>query len=96
MGTKVLRQESYLDGKFFLKTNVKAEVLHAAERVIMSVKDVYIRLAPMFHVHAWGVLYAATLLGVKQVYPGRCVMNSEVVDAISGNDRILRFFWFRV
>jgi len=25
----------------------------------------------MFHVHAWGMPYAATLMGVKQVYPGR-------------------------
>jgi fatty-acyl-CoA synthase len=25
----------------------------------------------MFHVHAWGVPYAATMLGIKQVYPGR-------------------------
>jgi fatty-acyl-CoA synthase len=25
----------------------------------------------MFHVHAWGVPYVATLMGVKQVYPGR-------------------------
>jgi len=24
----------------------------------------------MFHVHAWGFPYIATLLGVKQVYPG--------------------------
>jgi len=28
-------------------------------------------ITPMFHVHAWGVPYAATLLGMKQVYPGR-------------------------
>ncbi|SDY67730.1 fatty-acyl-CoA synthase [Nitrosomonas sp. Nm33] len=27
----------------------------------------------MFHVHAWGIPYIATLLGVKQVYPGRYV-----------------------
>ncbi len=33
--------------------------------------DVYLPLTPMFHVHAWGVPYVATLLGVKQVYPGR-------------------------
>ncbi|WP_300674272.1 long-chain-fatty-acid--CoA ligase [Desulfoluna sp.] len=33
--------------------------------------DVYMPLTPMFHVHAWGVPYLATLLGVKQVYPGR-------------------------
>lgn len=34
-------------------------------------KDVYLPLTPMFHVHAWGVPYVATLLGLKQVYPGR-------------------------
>jgi fatty-acyl-CoA synthase len=28
-------------------------------------------ITPMFHVHAWGVPYVATMLGVKQVYPGR-------------------------
>ncbi|MDO8942986.1 MAG: AMP-binding protein, partial [Desulfobacterales bacterium] len=32
--------------------------------------DVYMPLTPMFHVHAWGIPYIATLLGVKQVYPG--------------------------
>ena len=33
--------------------------------------DVYMPLTPMFHVHAWGFPFLATLLGVKQVYPGR-------------------------
>ncbi len=33
--------------------------------------DVYMPLTPMFHVHAWGMPYVATLLGVKQVYPGK-------------------------
>lgn len=33
--------------------------------------DVYMPLTPMFHVHAWGLPYVATLMGVKQVYPGR-------------------------
>ena len=33
--------------------------------------DVYMPLTPMFHVHAWGVPYVATLIGLKQVYPGR-------------------------
>lgn len=28
-------------------------------------------LVPMFHVHAWGLPYIATLVGIKQVYPGR-------------------------
>lgn len=33
--------------------------------------DVYMPLTPMFHVHAWGFPYVATMLGLKQVYPGR-------------------------
>jgi fatty-acyl-CoA synthase len=33
--------------------------------------DVYMPITPMFHVHAWGLPYIATLMGVKQVYPGR-------------------------
>lgn len=32
--------------------------------------DVYMPLTPMFHVHAWGIPYVATMLGLKQVYPG--------------------------
>ena len=35
--------------------------------------DVYMPLTPMFHVHAWGFPFAATLLGIKQIYPGRYV-----------------------
>lgn len=33
--------------------------------------DVYMPITPMFHVHAWGFPYAATLAGLKQVYPGK-------------------------
>src|SRR5882724_473122 len=33
--------------------------------------DVYMPITPMFHVHAWGFPWTATLSGVKQVYPGR-------------------------
>ena len=33
--------------------------------------DVYMPITPMFHVHAWGMPYLATMLGMKQVYPGR-------------------------
>src|SRR5450830_1430118 len=35
--------------------------------------SVYMPLTPMFHVHAWGIPYIATFLGIKQVYPGRYV-----------------------
>ncbi|MDM9627810.1 fatty acid--CoA ligase [Rhizobium sp. S152] len=33
--------------------------------------DVYMPMTPMFHAHAWGLPWTATLSGVKQVYPGR-------------------------
>jgi fatty-acyl-CoA synthase len=33
--------------------------------------DVYMPMTPMFHVHAWGMPYVATAMGMKQVYPGR-------------------------
>lgn len=36
-----------------------------------GVDDVYMPLTPMFHVHAWGMPYVATMLGLKQIYPGR-------------------------
>ena len=34
-------------------------------------EDVYMPITPMFHVHAWGLPYIATALGIKQVYPGK-------------------------
>jgi len=36
-----------------------------------STSDVYMPITPMFHVHAWGFPYIATMMGVKQVYPGK-------------------------
>ena len=35
--------------------------------------DIYMPITPMFHVHAWGIPFVATMLGVKQVYPGRYI-----------------------
>jgi fatty-acyl-CoA synthase len=36
-----------------------------------GIGDVYMPMTPMFHAHAWGMPWTATLSGVKQVYPGR-------------------------
>lgn len=36
-------------------------------------ESIYMPLTPMFHVHAWGIPYIATFMGVKQVYPGKYV-----------------------
>ncbi|WP_372740163.1 fatty acid--CoA ligase [Neptunomonas sp.] len=40
--------------------------------------DVYMPMTPMFHVHAWGIPYVATMMGIKQVYPGRYEPNKLV------------------
>ncbi len=37
----------------------------------VSYGDVYMPMTPMFHVHAWGFPFTATMTGLKQVYPGR-------------------------
>ncbi|MBT8342216.1 MAG: fatty acid--CoA ligase [Desulfatitalea sp.] len=42
-----------------------------AAQATISAADVYMPITPMFHVHAWGMPYLMTLLGAKQVYPGR-------------------------
>jgi fatty-acyl-CoA synthase len=49
-------------------------VLHTMSGLAMlpfTDTDVYMPLTPMFHVHAWGNPYNATVRGLKQVYPGR-------------------------
>lgn len=43
----------------------------AGEQGMFRSEDVYMPITPMFHVHAWGIPYLATMVGVKQVYPGR-------------------------
>jgi fatty-acyl-CoA synthase len=50
---------------------VLATVSQAGENGRFSRNDVYMPLTPMFHAHAWGYPYIATLCGWKQVYPGR-------------------------
>ncbi len=48
--------------------------------------DVYMPLTPMFHVHAWGFPYVATLLGAKQVYGGR--FDPETVIQLITRERV--------
>lgn len=55
-----------------LHTLAEAAVLGGDDSVrLLSSSDVYMPITPMFHVHAWGIPYVATLMGIKQVYPGR-------------------------
>ena len=42
-----------------------------ANKSRLHMEDVYMPITPMYHVHAWGIPFIATMLGVKQVYPGK-------------------------
>lgn len=48
-----------------------AALSSARDRGRVHRDDVYMPITPMFHVHAWGMPYIATALGLKQVYRGR-------------------------
>ena len=62
-----------------LHTLVEQGTLAACGEVpLLRSGDVYMPITPMFHVHAWGVPYVATALGIKQVYPGRYEPNRLV------------------
>ncbi|HGM5583432.1 TPA: fatty acid--CoA ligase [Pseudomonas putida] len=55
-----------------LHTLAETSVLGGLDSVrLLTSNDVYMPITPMFHVHAWGIPYAATMMGIKQVYPGR-------------------------
>jgi len=63
----------YSHRQLVLHTMNVAHALAHAPHASFGARDVYMPITPMFHVHAWGLPYVATLLGVKQVYPGRYV-----------------------
>ncbi len=63
----------YSHRQLVLHTLGVSQVLAHAPHASFGARDVYMPVTPMFHVHAWGLPYVATLLGVKQVYPGRYV-----------------------
>ncbi|UXI04467.1 fatty acid--CoA ligase [Photobacterium sp. TY1-4] len=72
-------------GVFFSHRQLVLHTLNAAATLaayegapLLRSEDVYMPMTPMFHVHAWGIPYIATLIGVKQVYPGRYEPNNLV------------------
>src|SRR5690554_535162 len=54
-----------------LHTLTEASSVQAPGFELLNRDKVYMPITPMFHVHAWGIPYTATLLGAQQVYPGR-------------------------
>jgi fatty-acyl-CoA synthase len=63
----------YSHRQLVLHTMAVISALGSAAHASFTASDVYMPITPMFHVHAWGLPFVATMLGVKQVYPGRYV-----------------------
>jgi fatty-acyl-CoA synthase len=65
----------------------RALVLHAMAEAMtdvlgLSESDVVLPAVAMFHVNAWGLPYACTLVGAKQVLPGRHLDPASLLEAL--------------
>jgi fatty-acyl-CoA synthase len=58
-------------GVYYSHRQIVLHTLSVLGVLPLQSNDVYMPITPMFHVHAWGNPYAATVRGIKQVYPGR-------------------------
>jgi len=53
----------------------------------LSLNDTVLPVAPMFHANAWGLPFATTMLGARQVLPGPCV-DPESVLGLMESERV--------
>jgi len=65
----------------------RALVLHSlalglVDGMALSSSDTVMPVSSMFHANAWGIPYAATMLGAKQVFPGPYVDAERVLDLL--------------
>ena len=65
----------------------RSSLLHAltvtqADTIALSERDVAMPLVPMFHVNAWGLPHAGTLVGCKLVLPGRFMTPDRTAQAM--------------
>ncbi|MDH4449580.1 MAG: 3-(methylthio)propionyl-CoA ligase [Rhodoferax sp.] len=63
----------------------RSTVLHALSSALpdalnLSARDCVMPVVPMFHVHAWGLPYAAVLTGAKLVFPGPAMDGKSLHD----------------
>lgn len=68
----------------------RSTILHAlvgctADAWALRNADVLLPVTPMFHVNAWGVPYAAFMLGVKIVLPGPHLHPADLLDLITAH-----------
>ena len=65
----------------------RAIVLHSLAEIApdvfnLSIGEVVMPVVPMFHVNAWGIPYAAPIVGAKLVFPGAKMGDGETLQAL--------------
>ncbi|MEM6369142.1 MAG: long-chain-fatty-acid--CoA ligase [Myxococcota bacterium] len=65
----------------------RSTILHSycvtmADSLALSNRDVTLPVVPMFHVNAWGVPYAAAMVGSKLVFPGPGLDGPRLLDLV--------------
>ena len=61
-------------------TSLLAMMSCMVDTVGMSERDCLLPVVPMYHANAWGLPYAATYMGAKQVFPGRDLSAQTLLD----------------
>lgn len=74
----------------------RSQVLHTLaqclpDSVNVSGKDVIMPIVPMFHANAWGLPYAAAMLGVKLVFPGPHLHPDDVLPLMESEKVTMTF-----
>jgi fatty-acyl-CoA synthase len=69
----------------------RSTVLHALsiatpDCLDLSCRDSVLAVTPMFHVNAWGVPFAAAMVGAKLVFPGPRLGAEDVLDLMQSED----------
>jgi fatty-acyl-CoA synthase len=54
----------------------------SADSLAISERDTVMSIVPMFHANAWGLPYAATVVGAKQVFPGNSLAPDRLLQLI--------------
>jgi len=73
----------------------RSTLLHAYATLMpdalgISRNDVVLPIVPMFHVNAWGLPYAAPMVGAKVVFPGSKMGDGETLTTLMNEEQVTR------
>ena len=73
----------------------RSTLLHAYATLMpdalgMAHSDAVLPIVPMFHVNAWGLPYAAPMVGAKIVFPGSKMGDGETLTALMNEEQVTR------